>query len=245
MANRPRVCIAGATGLVGRAVLLRLAGDARVGAVTALLRQSGPSGPAGPSDPSGQPGPTAPWPAGVRSRAVDYAALGRAGEPGLPAMDWAVCCLGTTIKVAGSQAAFRAVDFDAVLAFARAAKVAGASRLAVVSALGADARSAVFYNRVKGEMEQAVRALDLPHLVITRPSLLLGERTALGQPTRPIELMAQLLMPAFGWLTPRRLRPIQADVVAAALVAALAGDEAGVQVIESDGLQALADAQTA
>lgn len=228
-ADRPRVCIAGATGLVGRAVLLRLAAHAQVGAVTALLRQ---------------PGPSADLPAGVRDRVVNYAALGRAGEPGLPAMDWAVCCLGTTIKVAGSQAAFRAVDFDAVLAFARAAKVAGASRLAVVSALGADARSAVFYNRVKGEMEQAVRALDLPYLVIARPSLLLGERTALGQPTRPIELMAQLLMPAFGWLTPRRLRPIQADAVAAALVAALAGDEPGVQVIESDGLQALADAQT-
>ena len=229
MANRPRVCIAGATGLVGRAVLLRLAGHARVGDVTALLRQ---------------PGPPAQWPAGVRSQVVDYAALGRAGEPGLPAMDWAVCCLGSTLKAAGSQAAFRAVDFEAVLAFSRAAKVAGASRLAVVSALGADARSAVFYNRIKGEMEQAVRALDLPHLVIARPSLLLGERTALGQPARPAELMAQLLMPAFGWLTPRRLRPIQADAVAAALVAALAGDAPGVQVIESEGLQALADAPT-
>ena len=230
MVNRPRVCIAGATGLVGRAVLIRLMQQARVGAVTALLRQ---------------PGQSASLPDGVLGKVVDYSALGRAGEPGLPALDWAVCCLGTTIKVAGSQAAFRAVDFDAVLAFARAAKVAGASRLAVISALGADARSAVFYNRVKGEMEQAVRALDLPHLVIARPSLLLGERTALGQPTRPVELMAQMLMPAFGWLTPRRLRPIQADVVAAALVAALAGDQPGIQVIESDGLQALADAQTA
>ena len=221
-----RVLVAGATGLVGRAVLQCLAGDARLGAVTALVRQ---------------PAQAAGLPAGVRSAVLDFNTLGQAGQPGLPPTDWAVCCLGTTIKVAGSQAAFRAVDFDAVLAFARAAKVAGANRLAVVSALGADARSAVFYNRVKGDMEQALRALGLPQLVIVRPALLLGERAALGQAPRLMETLAQAWMPAIGWLIPRPLRPISADAVAAALVSALADDKPGVQVLESAALQALAD----
>ena len=226
-----RICLAGATGLVGRAVLQRMAGDARFGTVTALLRQAAQA---------------RQLPAGVAGHETDFSALGRAGVPGLPPTDWAFCCLGTTIKVAGSQAAFRAVDFDAVLAFARAAKVAGASRLAVVSALGADARSPVFYNRVKGDMEQALQALGLSRLVIARPSLLLGERTALGQPTRPGEALAQALMPWFGWMTPRRLRPITADAVAAAMVEALAAEEqadsAALQVLESDYLQQAADA---
>ena len=136
-----------------------------------------------------------------------------------------------------------------MLAFARAAKVAGASRLAVVSALGADARSSVFYNQVKGEMEQALRALDLPYLVIARPSLLLGQRSSLGQPGRPGESIAQsvaqLMMPALGWLMPRRLWPIRADVVATAMIKALASGPPGVQVIESDALQKLSDTAAA
>ena len=230
----PRVCIAGATGLVGRALLDCLARDVRIGPITVLVRQAGQL-PAllSVSDK-------------VRGQVLEFQALGRAGMPGLPATDWAFCCLGTTIKAAGSQAAFRAVDFDAVLAFARAAKVAGASRLAVVSALGADARSAMFYNRVKGEMEQELKALDLPSLVIARPSLLLGERSALGQAGRSGESFAQaaaqLMMPALGWLMPRRFWPIQAEAVAAAMLNALSDGQPGLQLLESNHLQALADA---
>ena len=224
---RPRICTAGGTGLVGHAVLARLAVDPRIGIVTALVRQAG----------------QAPQlPRAVVAREVDFSALGRAGVAGLPTTDWAFCCLGTTIKAAGSQMAFRAVDFEAVLAFARAAKVAGAQRLAVVSSLGADARSAVFYNRVKGEMEQALIALGLPRLVIARPSLLVGDRIARGQAVRVGELLSQTVMPLFTWLTPRRLRPIQADAVAAAMIAALAAEGGDpVQVLESEQLQALAE----
>jgi uncharacterized protein YbjT (DUF2867 family) len=217
--------VAGATGLVGRALLARLVDDPRVGTVTALLRSAKPA----------QALPTR-----CKSVVVDFATLGQPGAAPLPPVDWAFCCLGTTIKVAGSQAAFRAVDFDAVLAFARAALAAGANRLAVVSALGADGDSSVFYNRVKGEMEQALRELGLSHLVIARPSLLLGERSALGQPSRPTERLAQLMMPAVGWMIPRKLRPISADTVAAALLAALALADPGVTVLESDALQSLA-----
>lgn len=219
-----RACVAGGTGLIGRALLARLVHDPRFSVVTALVRRA-----------DQVPGLIG----GVNGQVADYAAMG-SSDTLLP-VDWAFCCLGTTIKVAGSQAAFRAVDFDAVLAFARAAKAAGANRLAVVSAMGADPTSAVFYNRVKGEMEQALTALKLPHLVIARPSLLLGERAALGQPGRPGERLAQALMPAVGWLIPRKLRPIRADAVAAALIEALTDAPKGVQVLESDALQALAD----
>ena len=230
--SRPRVVVAGATGLVGRAVLALLTsrpalpGIPKSSSLTALVRL---------------PAQLAGWPPSVKGQLVDLAALGRAGIEGLPPLDWAICCLGTTIKAAGSQAAFRAVDFDAVLAFARAAKVAGASRLAVVSAMGASARSSVFYNRVKGEMEQALIALDLPRLVIAQPALLLGERASLGQASRPGEALAQRWMPRLARLLPRKLRPIRADAVALALITALAADGPQVSRLSSDQLQALAD----
>src|SRR4029079_12800533 len=93
-----------------------------------------------------------------------------------------------TRKVGGGEAAFRQGDFEYVVNTARAAKAAGATRLAVVSALGADARSAVFYNRVKGEMQDAIGALGFESVVIAQPSLLLGDRAAIGQPVRSGEV---------------------------------------------------------
>lgn len=86
------------------------------------------------------------------------------------------CCLGTTIKKAKTQEAFRKVDFDAVLDFARIAKSSHAKSFAVVSAMGADANSKIFYNRVKGEMEQALEQIGFHQLVILEPGLLLGHR---------------------------------------------------------------------
>ena len=90
--------------------------------------------------------------------------------------DVALCALGTTLKAAGSREAFRAVDLDLVVRFARAAHRAGARGFGVVSAVDADAGSRVFYNRVKGETEDALRSVGFESLVIARPSLLLGER---------------------------------------------------------------------
>lgn len=223
-AGLQRVAVAGASGLVGRALLQSLAADAGVAAVHAVLRRAPKSG-------------ALPSAAKLQALIADPAQLGAPGVPALPGIDAAFCALGTTIKLAGSQAAFRAVDFDAVLAFARAARAAGAQRLGVVSALGADARSAVFYNRVKGEAEAALIAMGWPRLVIARPSLLLGDRSVLGQPTRAGEQIAQTLTPAIGWLLPKRLRPIRAEVVAQALHRALAADGPAVQILESDALQ--------
>jgi len=219
-----RVVVAGATGLIGRALLARLAFDVRVGSITALVRQANALGTQPPS---------------VQPLVVDYSALGKRQR--LPPVDWAFCALGTTIQLAGSRAAFRAVDVDAVLAFALAAQAAGATRLGLVSAMGADVRSGVFYNRCKGEVEQALAAQGWPQLVVARPALLLGARDALGQARRPMEALAQQLMPVVGWLLPRDLRPIQATAVATALAEAVTTPANGMQILLSGDLQALAD----
>jgi uncharacterized protein YbjT (DUF2867 family) len=87
-----------------------------------------------------------------------------------------VCALGTTIKKAGSQASFRRVDHDYPVAAGRLGLEQGAQHFLLVSALGANARSRIFYNRVKGDVEQAIRALPYRSVTIVRPSLLLGER---------------------------------------------------------------------
>ena len=102
------------------------------------------------------------------------------------------------------------------------ARAAGARRFGLVSALGADPRSAVFYSRVKGEAEAAIEALGFEQLVIAQPSLLLGDREALGQAARPGEALAQRLSPLLAAFTPARWRPIAAERVAAGLLAALA-----------------------
>ncbi len=211
--------LAGGTGLVGRELLQQLLAAPDTRAVHALARRL----------------PAAPSPdARLHWLKVDFAAL-----PALPAADTALCALGTTIKVAGSQAAFRAVDFDAVIAFARAARKAGVRRFGVVSALGASAGSKTFYNRVKGETEAALATLGFESLVIARPSLLLGHRAELGQPARPGERLAEVLTRPLGGLIPKAWRPIEAATVARALRMALLESPPGVRFVESGELQTL------
>ena len=157
--------LAGATGLVGRALLHTLLDSPRYALVHALLRRAAPSLATSEK---------------LTLHSVDFNAL----PPVMPAVDDVYIALGTTIKAAGSEAAFRHVDFDAVVNTARAAREAGATNLAVVSGLGANAKSRVFYNRVKGEMQDAVSRLGYTSVVIAQPSLLVGDRAALGQPPR-------------------------------------------------------------
>lgn len=143
------------------------------------------------------------------------------------------CCLGTTIKVAGSQNAFRHVDFDYPVALARAAARDGAKRLLVVSALGADAHSKVFYNRVKGEMEGAVRAAGVTQILFFRPSLLSGPRSEPRIGERVGLVVGAVLGPLLG-----RFRPIHADLVAAAMIRAAERDLPS-QVFESPQIRSL------
>jgi uncharacterized protein YbjT (DUF2867 family) len=148
------------------------------------------------------------------------------------------CCLGTTIKQAGSQEAFRRVDFGYVTEAARIASAKGAEQFGLVSALGADAGSRVFYNRVKGEAEDAVRALPFQSVHILRPSLLLGERKEFRVGERIAEAAMRPLGPLMrGPL--RRFRPVRAHAVAAALVQLSVEQKPGVRVVESEEIRDL------
>lgn len=211
------VLLAGATGLVGRELLAGLLADPQVAVVHTLARRDFAA-----SHPK------------LTQHRVDFAALSAtpdfaalsvtsdfAASRAVPTVDEVYLALGTTIKVAGSQAAFRAVDFDANLAVARAARAAGARRLGLVSAMGADPRSPVFYNRVKGELEAALAALGYDGLVIARPSFLAGDRAALGQPVRGGETLALRVSTWLRPLIPANYRSIQARDVAAALLRAV------------------------
>lgn len=157
----------------------------------------------------------------------------------LPAPRRVFIALGTTMAQAGSREAFRAVDFDTVVAVARAAREGGATHCGLVSALGADARSGVFYNRVKGEAEAALIALGFDRLVIARPSLLDGHREALDQPRRTAEAWTLRFTRPLAPLIPMAWRPIAADRVARALRFALDQPGPAVQVLESGAMQAL------
>lgn len=143
----------------------------------------------------------------------------------------AFCCLGTTIKQAGSQDAFRAIDHDLIVAFAARAREMGARHLLVISALGADADSSVFYNRVKGETEASLQAQGWPQLTIARPSLLLGTRTQ-------ARLGEQLATPVMRWV-PGKYRGIEANVLARAMWRLALEEDSGTRIIESDQLRRL------
>jgi uncharacterized protein YbjT (DUF2867 family) len=159
------------------------------------------------------------------------------GEP----IDDVFLCLGTTLAQAGSKEAFRQVDFHRTAALARVAKRGGASRAAVVSSVGASTGSLSFYLRVKGEMEEALRAVGFTQLAVLRPGLLRGDR----RDHRAGEALAQRLAPLTDALSLgplRRYRSVDAGDVSRAMVAALATDEPGVRVLVHDAILALARA---
>nr|AGU11458.1 NADH(P)-binding [uncultured organism] len=207
--------LAGATGLVGSLLLARLL-DASV-TVHALVRRL-------PDAPRTHPG--------LHYHPVDFAHL-----PALPPADDVYIALGTTIKAAGSREAFRRVDFDAVVRTAEAARAAGVRRIGLVSAVGADPASTVFYNRVKGEAEQAIAKLGFEVAVFARPALLLGDREALGQPARFGEQIAERVMLPLGALLPRAIRPVQADAVAASIIESLRTRPPGQHTLSSQSMQ--------
>jgi uncharacterized protein YbjT (DUF2867 family) len=212
------VIVAGATGLVGRECVKLMLVDAEVRAVHALVRCK-----------------TETRHLKYLDHLVDWRHLENGRVVGKNGLDSAICCLGTTMKSAGSQAAFKQVDLDYVLAFAHFAKARGAQAFALVSAAGADPKSSLFYNRVKGEAEAAVRALGFESVTIVRPSFLIGERAE----NRPGERFAIAAMNLFKPLVPAKYRPIAASAVAQALVRGVLEKASGVSVIESDALQRL------
>lgn len=207
----------GATGLVGGHVLDLLLDDPAYGRVVVLGRR--------PVD-------------RLHPKLVQQVAdLGRLDEhAALFAVDDVFCCLGTTIRAAGSQEAFRRVDHDFVVDSARVAAAAGARRYLLVTAAGADSGSRFFYNRVKGDAESGMRAQPFEGVVILRPSLILGPRPE----RRPAEALAQRIAPALGVLMAgplRRYRAVRAEAVARAMVRLAKERPRGVRIVENEEIQ--------
>jgi uncharacterized protein YbjT (DUF2867 family) len=213
----PSVALLGATGLVGRHCLDLLARDPAFSRVVVLARRKFAEA-------------TAPR---VEAHLVDFDHLSE--RPDLFRVDQVISALGTTIKaVGGSQTRFRAVDYDMPLAAAKLAVAQGAHHFLLVSSLGANPHSRVFYNRVKGELEDALRTLGFRSITIVRPSLLLGER----QDFR----LGEEIGKRFAWIVPGKYRPVHARDVAAVLVRAAKEDIRGMRIIESDDLRSMATA---
>ena len=204
------ILLAGATGLTGEHLLDRLLNERTVERVLA---------------PSRRPLAAHPHLENPVGELADL--LPQLGGP----VDTAFCCLGSTIRQAGSQEAFRAIDLDLVVAVGRRARELGARHYLVISALGADSGSSVFYNRVKGEMEDALRDQGWPQLTLARPSLLLGPR----QEFRLGERLAAPLMR----LIPGKYRGIEACTLARALWRLALETGEGTRVVESDELRRL------
>lgn len=209
----------GGTGLVGREILTLLVADPEVDRIIVPVRRPITAA----DDPK------------VRIEIIDFDAL--ASRADLFSVDQIFCALGTTIKQAGSQAAFRRVDLEYPLAAARLGAEHGATHFLVVTAVGASASSRVFYSRVKGELEDALRTLPYRSITIVRPSLLIGERSE--------HRLGEELGKRFGWLAPGRYRPVSARAVALALVIAAREDLPGMRIIESEDIRRLAAAQAA
>jgi uncharacterized protein YbjT (DUF2867 family) len=202
--------LAGATGLVGGELLRQLVDDPAFGAVVAPVRRALPL-----ERPK------------LRAVAVDFARRETLAALA-PAPDVAFSCLGTTMKRAGSRAAFRAVDLEAVLTFARAARAAGARTFLHVTALGADPASRVFYNAVKGEAEAAVAALGFESACALRPSILDGDRAERRPAERVGLAVARALGPLLG-----KYRPTPAAAVAAAMRRLAVAPRPGAAVVEA------------
>ncbi|KJJ96045.1 nucleoside-diphosphate sugar epimerase [Pseudomonas sp. 21] len=146
-------------------------------------------------------------------------------------VDTVFCCLGTTLKEAGSEEAFRSVDYDLPLALGERGLALGARHYIVVSALGADSKSSIFYSRVKGELEDALRQQGWQQLTIARPSLLLGQREEIR--------LAELLAAPFSRILPGKLHGIEAIALARALWRLALETGKGTRVVESDELRKL------
>ncbi|MCD1261105.1 oxidoreductase [Paenibacillus athensensis] len=224
MEPKKTAIVAGATGLVGRALVERLVQDGGYADVFALVRK---------------PGTLTPH-RNLTEVQVDYERLEETPLPWETQPD-VFCALGTTIKTAGSQAAFRRVDFDYPLALGKLARRREAARFLIVSAMGASSASRIFYSRVKGETETGLREMDWPGLYIFRPSLLLGRR----EEYRAGERFATVVMGALNGLLVgplRKYRGIAAADVARAMVYAAQAGPPGTHIYESDRIQRLADA---
>lgn len=208
--------IAGATGLIGNELMHLLLNDNNCATVRILLRK-----PISFDHPK------------LAKKLVDFADA----DSLLVAMDGSdavFCCVGTTQKkVKGDKDAYRKVDFDIPVNLARYCKIISCKKLVIVSAAGANSKAGNFYLKLKGEMEEAVKASGVESIHIMRPSVLLGNRNE----SRPMEKISQKIMSALSFLIPSKYKPISATDVARAMIAAAAKNETGFFVYEYAGIR--------
>jgi len=208
-----KVMLVGATGLVGGQVLQQLLDDDRCDAVVAPTRR-----PLGLSAPA------------LFNPVVDFEQLPL--DAGWWAVDAVICALGSTIRQAGSREVFARIDHDYPLQVATQAKADGAHAFVLNSAMGADPGSRIFYNQVKGRLEQDLRGLGYPSLTLVRPGLIGGDRSE----RRTGEHLASLVLGALGPVLPRAWRINPAERIAAAMVDAALEPRPGVQIVGSADL---------
>lgn len=209
--------IAGATGLVGKSLLKQLLADDQYSTVVIITRK-----PIDVEHPK------------LIQQKIDFDQV-ESLKLGIQ-VDDVFCALGTTIKTAGSQDAFYKVDYTYVVNLGKWCVANGVQRFLIVSAMGANVKSGIFYNRVKGEMEAAVGQLNIPQIQIFRPSLLMGNRTE----KRGGEKIAQVVMGALGFMFAGPLlkyKGIHADVVSKAMIKSAKEDVKGFTVFESGEMQ--------
>ncbi len=204
----------GATGAVGSRVLAAALADPRIWHVVAPTRRPVPEQ------------------AGLEAPLVDFTALPR-NAPWWQ-VDAVICALGTTIRTAGSQAAFAAIDRDLPITVAQLARAGGATRFALNSSLGASAKGN-FYLRTKAAAEAGIRALDYPIYTIVRPSLIDTERAEPRAGERIGLAIARTLRP----LIPRRYRAVSAESIARALIEGVLRDQPGERIVESEEIPVL------
>lgn len=208
--------LAGATGLVGGECLRLLLASPAYSSVIVVTRRT-----------LGQSAGTRPK---LREVVVDFARLEHVRAQ--LGADHVFCALGTTIRKAGSQEQFREVDFEYPRRLAELTLAAGATHFSLVSSLGANSTSRVFYSRVKGELEDALRAMPWPGLALLRPSVIAGDR----RESRPVERITEHLLR----FAPRAWRPVPARDIAAAMIAAALEARSGLNVIESADIPVVA-----
>jgi len=217
--HKRNALIAGATGLVGNRILQQLLADDRYSKIITITRK-----------------PLAVTHPKLIQQQIDFDSIE------FLKLDFQIddvfCALGTTIKTAGSQDAFYKVDYTYVVELGKWCAANGLKRFLIVSAMGASAKSGIFYNRVKGEMETAVSLLNIPQIQIFRPSLLMGNR----KEKRGGEKIAQVVMGTLGFLFIGKLlkyKGIHADVVAKAMIKCAKEDAKGFTVYESGEMQGM------
>ena len=202
--------VAGASGLIGRKLVQKLIDSDQYRLIFILSRKNS-------------------WLVNekVRELVIDFEQINQLkfDEP----IDDLFCTLGTTIKQAGSRDNFMKVDYEYIIEFAKLGKSIGATKFLVISAMGANSKSSVFYNRVKGMTEEALKSIGFSRLVILRPSLLLGERPE----PRFGEQIASFFMKALNFLIPDNYKAIRAEKVADNMLRIATDSAEGISIVES------------